>query len=86
MIWRKGKVPQEWRYAQGVWIPKDKNASNIKLFKTIFVLLVLLYQIAHGIPFFEQLHRHLCAKGKGPSARGFSLWTGQVFPENLRPG
>lgn len=36
MIWRKGKVLQEWRYAEVVWIPKEENASNIKLFKTIF--------------------------------------------------
>lgn len=28
-------MPQEWRYAEGVWIPKEENASNIKLFRTI---------------------------------------------------
>lgn len=40
VIWRKGKVPQQWRYAEGVWIPKEENASNIKQFRTISLLSV----------------------------------------------
>ncbi|XP_056127556.1 uncharacterized protein LOC130105540 [Rhinichthys klamathensis goyatoka] len=39
-IWRRGKVPQQWRYAEGVWIPKEENASNIEQFRTISLLSV----------------------------------------------
>ncbi|KAK0142412.1 Retrovirus-related Pol polyprotein from type-1 retrotransposable element R2 [Merluccius polli] len=40
VIWKKGKVPQQWRYAAGVWIPKEENASNIEQFRTISLLSV----------------------------------------------
>ncbi|CAJ1075238.1 LOW QUALITY PROTEIN: uncharacterized protein LOC109089580 [Xyrichtys novacula] len=39
-IWRRGRVPQQWRYAEGVWIPKEENASNIEQFRTISLLSV----------------------------------------------
>lgn len=32
VIWRNGKVAQQWRYAEGVWIPKEKNSSTIEQF------------------------------------------------------
>lgn len=78
MIWRKGKVPQQWRYGKGVWIPKEENESNIKQFRTISLSLLSLLlcdmqdllqdccQSAHWIPFKEKLHRHLCAEGRDP--------------------
>lgn len=25
VIWRKGKVAQQWRFAEGVWISKEEN-------------------------------------------------------------
>ncbi len=40
VIWRKGKVPQQWRYAEGVWIPKEENASNIEQLRIISLLSV----------------------------------------------
>lgn len=40
VIWRKGKVPQQWTYAEGVWIPKEENASSIEQFRTISFLSV----------------------------------------------
>ena len=40
VIWKRGKVPQQWKYAEGVWIPKEENARNIKQFRTISLLSV----------------------------------------------
>lgn len=33
-------MPQEWKYAEGVWIPKEENVSNIEQFRTISLLSV----------------------------------------------
>lgn len=40
VIWKRGKVPQQWKYADGVWIPKEENARNIDQFRTISLLSV----------------------------------------------
>ncbi|XP_061902037.1 uncharacterized protein LOC133649222 [Entelurus aequoreus] len=40
VIWKRGKVPQQWTYAEGVWIPKEENARNIEQFRTISLLSV----------------------------------------------
>lgn len=34
------EVPQQWKYAEGVWIPKEENARNIDQFRTISLLSV----------------------------------------------
>lgn len=36
--WRRGKVAKQWRYAEGIWIPKEENASDITQFCTISLL------------------------------------------------
>jgi len=38
VIWGRGKVAHEWRYAEGVWIPKE--SKNIRQFRTISLLSV----------------------------------------------
>ncbi|KAJ8360173.1 hypothetical protein SKAU_G00166980 [Synaphobranchus kaupii] len=40
VIWRRGKVAQQWRFSEGVWIPKEENSSNIEQFRTISLLSV----------------------------------------------
>ncbi|XP_061896833.1 uncharacterized protein LOC133645919 [Entelurus aequoreus] len=40
VIWRRGKVSAQWRYAEGVWIPKEENSSNIEQFRIISLLSV----------------------------------------------
>ncbi|XP_038147774.1 uncharacterized protein LOC119787807 [Cyprinodon tularosa] len=39
-IWKRGKVPQMWKHAEGVWIPKEENAKNIEQFRSISLLSV----------------------------------------------
>lgn len=29
VIWRRGKVAQQWRFAEGVWIPKEEESKTI---------------------------------------------------------
>ena len=53
VIWRRGKVAQQWRFAEGVWIPKEENAKNIEQFRTISLLSV------EGKIFFAILSRRL---------------------------
>lgn len=40
VIWRRGKVATQWRHAEGVWIPKEENSSNIEQFRIISLLSV----------------------------------------------
>jgi len=40
VIWRMGKVGHKWRYAKGVWIPKEEETKNISQFRTISLLSV----------------------------------------------
>ena len=34
----RGRVAKQWRYASGVWIPKEKNYQSIEQFRTTFLL------------------------------------------------
>ena len=38
IIWRRGRVAKQWRYASGVWIPKEENSKSIDQFRTISLL------------------------------------------------
>lgn len=40
VIWRRGKVAQQWRHAEGVWIPKEENSSSMEQFRVISLLSV----------------------------------------------
>lgn len=40
VIWRRGKVVQQWRHAEGVWIPEEENSINIEQFRVISLLTV----------------------------------------------
>ncbi len=40
VIWRRGRVADQWRFAEGVWIPKEENSKNINQFRTISLLSV----------------------------------------------
>ena len=37
-IWRRGKIVEQWRYAEGVWIPKEENSTSIEQFRSISLL------------------------------------------------
>nr|BAC82600.1 reverse transcriptase [Danio rerio] len=40
VIWRRGKIAQPWRYAEGVYIPKEEKSENIDQFRVISLLCV----------------------------------------------
>ncbi len=40
VIWRRGRVTNQWRCAEGGWIHKDENSKNISQFRTISLLSV----------------------------------------------
>lgn len=31
VIWKRGQVAQQWRFAEGVWIPKEEESKNLIL-------------------------------------------------------
>lgn len=64
VIWRKGRVAQQWRHAEGVWIPKEENARNIEQFRTISLLSV------EGKVFFSVVARRLTEYLLKNQARG----------------
>lgn len=35
VIWRRGKVAQQWKFAEGVWISKEKDSKKIDQFRII---------------------------------------------------
>ncbi|XP_049336392.1 uncharacterized protein LOC125802421 [Astyanax mexicanus] len=53
VIWRRGKVADQWRHAEGVWIPKEENSRDISQFRTISLLSV------EGKVFFSIVSRRL---------------------------
>ncbi len=53
VIWRRGRVADQWRCAEGVWIPKEENSKNINQFRTISLLSV------EGKVFFSIVSRRL---------------------------
>ncbi|KAL4008901.1 hypothetical protein ACER0C_002753 [Sarotherodon galilaeus] len=40
VIWRRGRVADQWRCAEGVWIPKEEDLRNINQFRSISLLSV----------------------------------------------
>ena len=38
VIWRRGKVANQWRKCEGVWIPKEENSREIDQFRSISLL------------------------------------------------
>lgn len=52
-VWQRGKVPKQWRHAEGVWILKEEDASDIAQFRTISLLSV------EGKTFFKVLANRL---------------------------
>ncbi|XP_061747756.1 uncharacterized protein LOC133545995, partial [Nerophis ophidion] len=53
VMWRRGKVADQWRQAEGVWIPKEEKSQNINQFRTISLLSV------EGKIFFSLMARRL---------------------------
>ncbi|KAJ8356215.1 hypothetical protein SKAU_G00190090 [Synaphobranchus kaupii] len=53
VIWRRGKVAQQWRFAEGVWIPKEEDSRRIDQFRIISLLSV------EGKIFFSIVARRL---------------------------
>ncbi len=40
VFWQRGKAAPQWRSAEGIWIPKEENASTIEQFRVISLLCV----------------------------------------------
>lgn len=53
VIWRRGTIPDQWREAEGVWIPKDENSIKLEQFRAISLLSV------EGKIFFSILARRM---------------------------
>ncbi|XP_057679566.1 uncharacterized protein LOC130908003 [Corythoichthys intestinalis] len=53
VIWRRGRVADQWRCAEGVWIPKEEGSKNINQFRVISLLSV------EGKVFFSIISRRL---------------------------
>ena len=40
VVWRRGRVADQWRCAEGVWVPKEENSRDIEQFRSISLLSV----------------------------------------------
>lgn len=54
VLWRKGKIPEQWRVAEGVWIPKEENSTQLDQFRIISLLCV------EAKIFFSAISKQLC--------------------------
>lgn len=54
VIWRRGRIPEQWRVAEGVWIPKEENSRKIDQFRIISLLCV------EAKIFFSAVSNRLC--------------------------
>ncbi|XP_060076611.1 uncharacterized protein LOC132556244 [Ylistrum balloti] len=53
VTWRKGKIPECWQTAEGIFVPKEKNSATMNQFRTISLLSV------EGKIFFAILARRM---------------------------
>ncbi|XP_048863711.1 uncharacterized protein LOC125738598 [Brienomyrus brachyistius] len=53
VIWRRGTIADQWRQAEGVWIPKEENSTRLEQFRSISLLSV------EGKVFFSILSRRM---------------------------
>ncbi|KAJ3605586.1 hypothetical protein NHX12_027631 [Muraenolepis orangiensis] len=62
VFWRRGRIPDQWREAEGVWIPKEKNSTQLDQFRIISLLCVeaKVFFSAVYLPGREHLHRYIC--------------------------
>eukprot|EP00064_Thunnus_orientalis_P008291 superscaffoldBa00000977_g8314 len=54
VLWRRGKIPEQWRLAEGVWIPKEEDSTQIDQFCIISLLCV------EAKVFFSVVSNRLC--------------------------
>ena len=40
VFWRRGKIPDQWRVAEGVWIPNEENSTQLDQFRIISLLCI----------------------------------------------
>ncbi|KAJ3605966.1 hypothetical protein NHX12_028009 [Muraenolepis orangiensis] len=54
VFWRRGRIPDQWRVAEGVWIPKEENSTQLDQFRIISLLCV------EAKVFFSAVSNRLC--------------------------
>ncbi|KAJ3581825.1 hypothetical protein NHX12_016191, partial [Muraenolepis orangiensis] len=54
VFWRRGRIPDQWRVAEGVWIPKEENSTQLDQFRIISLLCV------EAKVFFSAVSKRLC--------------------------
>ncbi|XP_031418446.1 uncharacterized protein LOC105897391 [Clupea harengus] len=54
VFWRRGRIPEQWRVAEGVWIPKEENSTQLDQFRIISLLCV------EAKVFFSAVSKRLC--------------------------
>ena len=87
-IWRRGRVADQWRQAEGVWIPKEEKSKEIDQFRIISLL------NTEGKIFFSILSRRLSKfliMNEYPAVRVFANGPGdlgsipgRVIPKTLK--
>lgn len=55
VIWRRSRIPEQWRVAEAVWIPKEENSKKIDQFHIIISLLCVEAKI-----YFSAVSNRLC--------------------------
>jgi len=63
VIWRRGRIPEQWRVAEGVWIPKVQENRPVPHHLPVVDwsqdLLQCCLQPAEHLPLKEQVYRHI---------------------------
>ena len=66
VFWRRGRIPDQWRVAEGVWIPKEENSTQLDQFSHHLPavcggkdFLQRCFQAAVYLPGKEHLHRYI---------------------------
>ncbi|KAJ3594798.1 hypothetical protein NHX12_004104 [Muraenolepis orangiensis] len=54
VFWRRGRIPDQWRVDEGVWIPKEENSTQLDQFRIISLLCV------EAKVFFSAVSKRLC--------------------------
>ena len=76
VIWRKGKVPECWQQAEGIFTPKEKGSKHVTDFRTISLLNVegkmFFAVLARRMPTFLTANQYIDTSVQKGGVPGFS--------------
>lgn len=62
VIWRRSRIPEQWRVAEGVWIPKEGDSKKIDQFHIISLCVeakIFFSAVSNRLSTFLSKNKHI---------------------------